>query len=183
MWTHLGAPKLCSQMRASKQALQYPCAPSTCWITSPIAENVQTTNSSRPSTLMMCKLPRQLNRLLTTSASFTLMGCLGAASILTACSKVVTLAAKYFFSEINLQLWFELWCTHLLCIQLQLALLYVLVYWAHTFSVVCMSGLFTFLTIVCRLIVKTYVNMQTYTHATCIQTCMHTCTIASCAHA
>ena len=42
---------------------------------------------------------------------------------------------------------------------------------------------FHILTIVCRLIVKTYVNMQTYTHATCIQTCMHTCTIASCAHA
>ena len=108
MWTHLGAPKLCSQMRASNQALQYPCAPSTCWIASPIAENVQTTDSSMPSAFMIWKLPRQLNRVLTAAASFTLMGCRGAASMRTACREVVTLATKYCFSEMNLLLRDEL---------------------------------------------------------------------------
>ena len=42
------------------------------------------------------------------SASFGFMGCLGAASMVTACSKVVTLATKYCFSEMNLLLRDEL---------------------------------------------------------------------------
>ena len=165
MWTHLGAPKLCSHMRAAKQALQYPCAPSTCWITSPIAENVQTTNSSRPSTFMMCKLPRQLNRVLTTAASFTLMGCLGAASILTACSKVVTLATKYCFSELN--------C---LCSCPSLLGTYVVsclhVWPFHPFDY-CVH----------RLIVKTYehANIHTCNMHTNMHAYMHNCIMCTCA--
>ena len=47
-----------------------------------------------------------------------------------------------------------------------------------------MSGLFTCVTHVCTgRLWKTYVNIPTRAHATHIQTCMHTCTMAWCAHA
>ena len=99
MWTHLGAPNLCLQVSASKQVLQCQCAPSICWITSPIAENVPTTNSSCKSIIMICNLQLQLKAALTAAASFGLMHCLGAAHIMTTWCNAVTLASKSLSSE------------------------------------------------------------------------------------